>query len=102
EEPDREKLKAQLDELEVRGRQATVRLMRANLRFVVSIAKKRVYQGKGLRQLDLYQAGNEGLFRAIEKFDYTRGYKFSTYAGPWINQSITRAITDTGRTIRIP
>ncbi len=94
------KLQRDLEWIAVDGRRAKNHLLEANLRLVVSLAKR--YTGRGMLFLDLIQEGNLGLIRAVEKFDYTKGYKFSTYATWWIRQAITRAMADQARTIRIP
>lgn len=93
-------LKYYLDNLEIDAKRAERHLIQANLRLVVSVAKKHI--GRGMPLLDLIQEGNIGLIRAVEKFDFHRGFKFSTYATWWIRQAITRAIADQARTIRIP
>ena len=95
-------LTQQIDKGESEAQDAKMAIVAANLRLVVSIARRHKHRASGLKFLDLIQEGNIGLMRAVDKFDYQRGYKFSTYATWWIRQGITRAIADQGRTIRIP
>ncbi|MDB5184836.1 MAG: polymerase sigma 70 [Candidatus Saccharibacteria bacterium] len=93
-------MRRDLEQVSQEGTAAFSHLLEANLRLVVSLAKR--YQGRGLELLDLVQEGNLGLVRAVEKFDYTQGYKFSTYATWWIRQALQRSLADQGRTIRVP
>ena len=97
---DLKEINKQMSTGEARARKAKREMTEANLRLVISIAKK--YTNRGLQFLDLIQEGNIGLMKAVDKFEYRRGYKFSTYATWWIRQAITRSIADQARTIRIP
>ena len=90
----------ELERIAISGRRAKDGFIQANLRLVVAVARK--YSGRGMPLIDLVQEGNLGLVRAVEKFDYRRGYKFSTYATWWIRQAVQRAVVDKGRTVRIP